>query len=177
VTEQFKKQVKVAASLASLSDVSVAATWIVETVTKLLSLGEHGKILLITDRPICVDAIILACVRRLQHWSMSAVLSELRFIAGPHLYDIEQLVESVDLSVLEAQRGEWAISAATPTFMSWDDGDILAMAAASEEMTSSNEREELLGKLFGRTHCVLTSDEIKFDPVTCLIHEKDDEID
>lgn len=54
------------------------------------------KILLIGDTKLNFDCLLVACIRRLQRFSMTSLLSEYRFNSTLRNFDAEQLIESLD---------------------------------------------------------------------------------
>lgn len=44
------------------------------------------------------DAVVIACLRKLQQWGMTSVFEEFRIIARKKMFDLEQYVEFFDIS-------------------------------------------------------------------------------
>lgn len=165
-----------------LSDLQLAGDWIRDTLVTLLTLTRDCKVLLISDSNICIDAIVLACSRRLQQWSATAWLSEFRFLAGRDLSDVEQFIESVDLSPLQGivEGGN------TPAFMR-----TYTEARRREESAVSEGQWKLWGlgpSVDGKKRAVyerlllhgshrVTSKGMVFNANLSLINEKDEEVD
>lgn len=49
----------------------------------------------------CYDIVVAGCLRRLQGWSVTSVIGEMRQLAQRSNYDLEQYVESCDLTALQ----------------------------------------------------------------------------
>ena len=69
--------------------------WVKQTIELILSLCTTSTVLLIGAEETYIDSLLVACFRRLQSWSIVAILSELRLAIGPYkkFQDVEQFIE------------------------------------------------------------------------------------
>jgi hypothetical protein len=93
----------------SSGGVSFAEDWMIQTTELIISLGS-AKVLLVSDTLAPLDAAVIACIRRLQSWSLTSIIAEFRMIAGRDLFDIEQFIEYFNpflVSIPTDQRPEY----------------------------------------------------------------------
>lgn len=66
----------------------------------LLLLSLSPRVLVIGSIVDYMDCIVIACIRKLQHWAISAIISEFRMLTNERdyivLFDLEQYIESFD---------------------------------------------------------------------------------
>ena len=47
-----------------------------------------------------IDVAVIACLRRLQHWTLTSIIDEARILGGRKVFDIEQFIEQFDLDLV-----------------------------------------------------------------------------
>eukprot|EP00602_Paraphysomonas_sp_CaronLab_P000601 CAMPEP_0185022268 /NCGR_PEP_ID=MMETSP1103-20130426/4986_1 /TAXON_ID=36769 /ORGANISM="Paraphysomonas bandaiensis, Strain Caron Lab Isolate" /LENGTH=250 /DNA_ID=CAMNT_0027554261 /DNA_START=5 /DNA_END=757 /DNA_ORIENTATION=- len=78
-----------------MSSVSLSEDWMKRALELLLTLGED-PVLIIGSPETAIDACIIACLRRLQQWSLTSIIGEFRMLTERSIYDIEQFIEHFD---------------------------------------------------------------------------------
>ena len=67
------------------------------------------------------DCVLIACMRRLQHWSLTSIISEFRLLSGPERYfDFEQFIELFDPTSMDILTHVTKGSAHLPEFMAME---------------------------------------------------------
>ena len=162
-----------------LSDLRRTDEWVIDTLSTLIQLSVDSNVLLICDWVVGLDAVVLACLRRVQRWGMAAVLSEFRFIAGGDLFDLEQFIEVIDLSVCESILAHGAAATnSQPAFIR-----AYSTGLAEEERMKAGlcrldeeKRALYMRVIFHDSHNAV-SEEVKYSPLLSLIDDKDDDVD
>lgn len=72
--------------------------WVTQALELLLSL-HPSPVLIIGHNGTALDALLIACLRKLQRWSFVSILTEFRSLAGVSIFDYEQFIEHVELSL------------------------------------------------------------------------------
>lgn len=68
------------------------------------ALASSPRVLLIGNPVHCIDILLIACMRRVQNWSLVSILSEFRILQGPlqkRICYAEQLIEYFDVSIID----------------------------------------------------------------------------
>ena len=66
--------------------------------------SQEGQILLVGNSGDCIDCLVIACMRRLQGWSLVSILTEFRIIQGPlqkKSLAAEQFIEIFDTNTID----------------------------------------------------------------------------
>jgi hypothetical protein len=58
----------------------------------------HSVVTFVCSEDTCIDASVIACVRRLQKWSMTSIIAEFRYLTGRKDFDMEQFIEFFDVN-------------------------------------------------------------------------------
>lgn len=82
--------------------VSSLEEWVKQTIELILSLCTTSTVLIIGSEEAYLDCLLVACLRKLQSWSLVAIISELRIAIGPHkkLQDLEQFIELFNPNII-----------------------------------------------------------------------------
>ena len=67
---------------------------------ELLLTLSRDPVLIVGNATSCVDAMLIACLRRLQRWSLTSVLANFRLLTGRKIFDLEQFIEFFDVSIV-----------------------------------------------------------------------------
>eukprot|EP01041_Mallomonas_annulata_P001249 gene1249-2421_t len=65
-----------------------------------LTLNSSNVLLLGSDKS-CVDGVVIACIRRLQGWTLTSIIEEFRILTGRKIFDIEQFIEYFDIDIID----------------------------------------------------------------------------
>lgn len=82
------------------SSIGVSEDWMKSALELLFSLS-RDPVLIVGSALSCVDAALIACVRRIQRWSLTSVLAEFRQVTGRKIFDLEQFIEFFDVSIVQ----------------------------------------------------------------------------
>ena len=68
--------------------------WAALSVEDIISNSSHANTLIVGSAETFLDCVVLACWRRVQHWSVVNILAEFQMHTWPHkLCDYEQFIE------------------------------------------------------------------------------------
>lgn len=68
---------------------------------ELLFTLSRDPVLIVGSAISCVDAALIACLRRIQRWGLTSVLAEFRQLTGRKIFDLEQFIEFFDVSTVQ----------------------------------------------------------------------------
>ena len=75
---------------------------VLEALELVLSLSTH-TVLLVGSPKSSFDALIIACIRRIQGWTLLSTVTELRFHCTARSFDMEQFIENFEPSLLSLE--------------------------------------------------------------------------
>jgi hypothetical protein len=94
------------ATLSSGNTIHFLEEWVKGTLELVFSTvaSQEGQILLVGNPGDCLDCLVIACMRRLQGWSLVSILTEFRIIQGPlqkKSLVAEQFIEMFDTNTVD----------------------------------------------------------------------------
>jgi len=138
------------------------AAWMKRNLELLISLG-NSPLLILGDLESCLDSILIAALRRLQHWSFTSILSEFRSLAGRSIFDFEQMIETFDPSIVDLPRQ-------LPLYISaYKDvlRDEASLGASSADRTGdrilTSEESKFLARIFSSDANNVVSENVTYD--------------
>jgi hypothetical protein len=73
--------------------------WMKSALELLFTLS-RDPVLIVGSATSCVDAALIACLRRIQRWGLCSVLANFRQLTGRKIFDLEQFIEFFDASIV-----------------------------------------------------------------------------
>lgn len=77
----------------------VSEDWMKRCLELIFSLC-RDPVLIVGNAMTCVDAALIACLRRIQRWGLTSVLANFRQLTGRKIFDLEQFIEFFDTTVV-----------------------------------------------------------------------------
>lgn len=68
---------------------------------ELLFTLSRDPVLIVGSALSCVDAALIACLRRIQRWGLTSVLAEFRQLTNRKIFDMEQFIEFFDVTTVQ----------------------------------------------------------------------------
>jgi hypothetical protein len=122
---------------------------------------QDTPVLIIGDLEHCLDALIVAALRRLQHWAFTGILAEFRTLTGRSIFDFEQAIEALDLSIIRIPRPAPQYITAYE-FVKQEEAAALVFISAQGELESS--KSNFLKRMYSNDLNVVASPDIVYDP-------------
>lgn len=161
--------------------------WVKKSIELIIALSSQGTILLIGNEDTCLDCLLIACLRKIQEWTLVPILHEFRLLSNQkRLFDLEQFIELFNSDIVN-------YTTDIPEFLSThllikeEELKLLERTyKESTEIPQDNDKDvndtseqsqidRLFLTLFFSNMQSTISPDVKYDPNTTLINDKDDD--
>ena len=132
-----------------------------------------GGVLIVGSPQSCTDCLLVACLRRVQDWSLVSILAEFRMLQGPlqkRSPYAEQVVEHFDKNIIDSTHVPDFI-AIHRSLLREEESLVARLKASTSE---ASEEEQLLQALFFSPPNVLLTSHSTFSDET-IVDDKDDD--
>ncbi len=153
-------------------DVSSMEQWVKYALDIVIAKSVNNSILIVGNDETCYDCLLIACLRKLQSWSIVSIINELRFHIGSQrkIFDLEQFIELFNPDIL-------TLPSILPTYLALHDSLLADELQLCNRMRNnqSNADDELLHRLLFSNKLMLISPGSTFDAAVSLVNDKDDD--
>jgi hypothetical protein len=153
-------------------DVSSMEQWVKYALDIIIAKSVDSSILIVGNDEACYDCLIIACLRKLQSWSIVSIINELRFHIGSQrkIFDLEQFIELFNPEIL-------SLPSKLPSYLELHENLLSDEIKLCDRIKTnqSNTDDGLLHRLLFSSNLMLISPGSLFDATVSLVNDKDDE--
>jgi len=151
--------------------------WVKKSLELIITLSSQGTILLIGNEDTCLDCLLIACLRKIQEWSLVPILNEFRILSNQkRLFDLEQFIELFNSDSVN-YTSEIPEFLSTHLLIKEEELKLLERMYKENDDNEVNDQsqDKLFLTLFFSNMQTTISPGVTYDPILTLIADKDDD--
>lgn len=153
-------------------DVSSMEQWVKHVLDIIIAKSVTSSILIVGNEETCYDCLLIACLRKLQSWSIVSIINELRFHISSQreIFDLEQFIELFNPEML-------SLPSTLPAYLAFHESLITDEMKLCDRIRTNqlNADDGVLHRLLFSNKLVLISPGSAFDATISLVNDKDDD--